>query len=173
MCQLPLPVIQSELGVNDFSGCLRAGVCLGGTFLYSDFLRVSECGQSCVLGHCFVLQHYFFRALATHSHNALISSAALPLGSNSVTARPVEMARENGVLCPGAEGQTGNPCRSSTFLASLYSGERWLQPFNTNAVLTPAAFATCTLDVMAARSKADGRQGITSRYTELETISMA
>ena len=83
--------------------------------------------------------------------------------SNSVTALPVASARENARRSVISMAATGSPYNANACLVSPISGARKGHADKTKTALAPAAFTIRTAFSAAAISKADGRQGITTR----------
>jgi len=91
--------------------------------------------------------------------------AALPSSSNSVTALPVATALENARRSVISEGHTGKPYSESTLRVSAISGERKGQAESTSTAFFFDARTISTALLTAARSKAVGRHGITTKST--------
>ena len=96
---VPLVVGQAQRDVVEFPRALDAG--FGGLlFFFVLFLFEKPC-------QAFGLHQLSPNCLLIQRHSAMISWAALPLGSNSVTASPVMIARENALRSPIVTGATG------------------------------------------------------------------
>src|SRR5262249_14644159 len=106
-----------------------------------------------------------------HSQSFLISCAALPCVSNSVTAFPLATARENARRSPICTGEMESPYTARASWASNISGARAGQALRTKAAGFPAAFTMSTLAATADRSNAVGRHGISMKSDEETAIA--
>src|SRR6516225_167048 len=101
--------------------------------------------------------------LLIHFHSVLISSAALPSSSNSVTANPLDNARAKAVRCASIVGATVCPWAVSASRTSATSRPRGFTALNTTTNGRPTACAILNATSDASRSGIVQCNGMTIR----------